>query len=246
MDMRLTRQELLEQIRPKIDVVVRVSRELGARALAHVSPLPPIALPQWVNVQFAKLPKLPKEKQRYVAVLLVVVLHASALWILASSLKFVRPGDHISELQVDLVSPSIGGAPRIPTPTAPELVQPKAVLVAEPEIQVASEPRPPSPVTAIDMTQVLPPRPDPTHVNQPPHLPTQFRVLGSAVSAVLRIFVQPDGSISDAQVTHSTGNHALDQMVLAYVKENWRFISANAHGYPVPDWTTVLVPFKAA
>ncbi len=189
---------------------------------------------------------LPQKSQRYVAIGLVVLLHVVVIWTFATSLRFVRFGDEIRETQVDLVSPNFGGSDADRPLITPVLAQPESVLVPAPQVEIEQTPRPPSTVTAVDMSQVLPPRPDPTHLNLPPNLPAGYKRLGSAVSAVVRVLVLADGSISYAQITHSTGDDSLDAIALAYVKDHWRFIAASARGRPVPDWTTVLVPFKAA
>jgi TonB family protein len=100
-------------------------------------------------------------------------------------------------------------------------------------------------ITAMSTAQMLAPRPDTNHINVPPQLPALFRTLGNGISLIVRIFVQPDGSISDAHVVKTSGDAKLDEVAIEYVKQNWRYIPASISGRPVEDWTTVLVPFNA-
>jgi TonB family protein len=203
-------------------------------------------MPQDWRAIYAASNRATPQSQRYAAIALVVALHIAVIWALATSLRFVRLGDEISVLQVTTVSPAFGNADPKPSPINPTLIAPQSVLVPEPTIEIAEDARQSSGVTAIDMSRLLPPRPDPAHANGPPELPARLKSLGNAVSAILRVFVLADGSISDAQITRSSGDRALDAIAIAYVKENWRFIAASASGQPVPDWTTVLVPFRAS
>ena len=184
---------------------------------------------------------MPAERgQRYAAVGAVVLLHVVVLWALASGLRITAHKDD-EDVQITLVRPSIV-QDRFSPPPEPMLLKPEAVLVAEPDIRIDSDS--PNAVSALFMSQVLPPRPDPQHQNSAPELPAHFKPLHRDFTATLKIFVEPDGSVSDAQVTHSTGDRSLDALATEFVRANWRFVAASASGRAVPDWTTVLVAFR--
>jgi periplasmic protein TonB len=99
--------------------------------------------------------------------------------------------------------------------------------------------------TTAEASQVLAPRPDPKYANASPALPPEFAKLGAGTSMILRIFVQTDGSVTDAEIAKSTGDARLDQFAAAYVKAHWRYLPALASGVAIPNWTTVLVPFRS-
>jgi hypothetical protein len=193
-------------------------------------------LPQW----------LLNDRQRPIAIGLVVVLHIVVIWVFATSLRYVRPSVELSETEVTLVSPTLSGSEAKTSLIAPPLVTPQVVSITAPDIEIEKEANSStSTVTAIDMSHVLPPRPDPSHMNPPPQLPSRLAKYAGSLSVILRILVLPDGSIADAQVTRTCGIREIDALAVAYVKDDWKFIAANASGRSVPDWTTVLVPFKA-
>jgi TonB family protein len=182
--------------------------------------------------------------RRSVVLAWVIILHIAVIWGIAESLPVVRIGDDARVTQVDLLRPSAGSPEPDPAIILPTFTQPLPVGVSEPTIEIAQEPQPVSTLTALDLSQLLAPRPDPRHINMQPQLPDRFKNLGSSASTILTIFVEPDGSVSAAQIAQSSGASQLDAWAIAYVEANWRFIPALAHGHPVADWTTVIVRFS--
>lgn len=145
------------------------------------------------------------------------------------------------EIQISVL-PSPQVIPSLPEPT---LEKPNSDVVPAPEIAVEELPTP-SAITAVStvmMSQVIPPRPDPAHPNTAPALPAGV-VKPGRVSALVMVFVNVDGTITDARVTTSTGDSCLDRIALAFVKAQWRFLPASFSDRPVAEWTTVLVPFR--
>jgi TonB-like protein len=239
---------------PEIEARVRSAHEgiavhaeaAASTTLEYSRRLAKTAALRWTWAWNAARSWRPKESERYTAVAIVLLLHVLVIWGLATSLRYVRLGDQVSDMQVTVVSPSLARTQSARSAINPELLAPQAALVSAPDIQIAEQSQPANAITGIDMRHLLPPRPDPSHINSPPRLPVEFRRLGGSVSAVLKIFVQPDGSISEAQVMRTSGDRALDAIAVAYVEKNWRLVAALASGRPVPDWTTVLVPFRTA
>lgn len=177
---------------------------------------------------------------RYIAVGLTALLNLLVIWLFASSLHLQ------SALRQPEVHATIFSAPVIAGLNPPEvhLLSPDVMLAPVPDIAIAQDTRSSS-ISVTSMSQVLAPRPDPQHVNASPGLPAAFAKLGSNVSLILRIFVQPNGSVSEVEISQSSGDGRLDQFAIDYVKTHWRFLPALVGGAAIADWTTVLVPFKS-
>jgi TonB family protein len=94
------------------------------------------------------------------------------------------------------------------------------------------------------MKEKVPPRLDPRHINEQPELRRRMGAVG-ALSLELRILVQPDGSVSDAEVARSTGTADIDRIAITVVKNSWRYLPAPINGKPIEFWTTVIVRFTA-
>jgi TonB family protein len=133
----------------------------------------------------------------------------------------------------------------------PEMQKPDFDLVPAPDIQIAQEPEPDAPtqIDSVSMSQILAPRPDPAHHNQPPalaNLSSEPLAISGSANLVLKILVMPDGSVADAQVTSSSGQAQLDILAIRFVKANWRYLPATIAGRAIQYWTTVLVPIRPA
>jgi TonB family protein len=180
------------------------------------------------------------EPERFSAVGLAVLINILAIWILAANLHLAQ-----TDSPQDLHATLFPTRPQSQPPPDPQLVSPSIPLVPEPVIMIEPDTPPTATITAMSMAQMLAPRPDTNHINVAPPLPALFRALGNGITLILKIFVQPDGSISDAHIVKTSGDAKLDEFAVEYVKANWRYIPASISGKAVDDWTTVLVPFKA-
>lgn len=172
---------------------------------------------------------------------IVIVVHVFLLRLFPQLLPAVAPGVE-RQIQVSVLSsPQV-----IPTLPEPTLERPNSDVVPAPEIAMEELPTPGAitAVSTIVMSRVIPPRPDPAHPNTAPELPVGV-VKPGRVSALVMVFVNANGAITDARVTTSTGDSSLDKIALAFVKAQWRFLPASFSNRPVAQWTTVLVPFRA-
>lgn len=181
-------------------------------------------------------------RRHYPAMFLTFAFHVFALSLLIANL---------SPHRLAFVDPTIsmtifGAAPRAQeTPPEPALQKPSDVLVAAPDIEVAAKTQTESRnAQTAAPSQILAPRPDPRHINQLPRLPGGVANARDETVVVLKILVQTDGSITDAEIAKSSGDARLDQLAVDYVKANWRLLPALASGVVVQDWTTVMVPFR--
>ena len=178
--------------------------------------------------------------RRLLAFGLTSIVNILMIWILLLNLRLAPP-----DTAPDLHATLFAAPTRLQPLPELHLISPSMVVVPVPEIVIEPDVPPTTAITTVSMAQMLAPRPDIAHINVPPELPLLFRALGSGITLILKIFVQQDGSISDAHVVKTSGDAKLDEFAVAYVKANWRYIPASISGKPVEDWTTVLVPFKA-
>jgi protein TonB len=139
-------------------------------------------------------------------------------------------------LQLAIASPSK------PTgPPAPYLVSPENISITEPEIDIVDDGIAASAAAPDFSGQILPPRPLPGHLNLPPAMPPAVKKLISNAAVVLRLLIEPDGSVSDAKVIKGSSNRDIDQITISFIEANWHFTPALQGGKPVEDSMTIVV-----
>jgi TonB family protein len=195
------------------------------------------------NAGALSLPSRHDRTGRCLSVGVVAVVHLLLLWLLLTN-GMVRPTETAARnLQAFIVN-----SPRSESSPPPELAKPFQDFVPAPDIQIELPPAPTA-VAEIDraaMSQLLPPRPDPSHPNPAPVLPQSLQGHAGAAEIVLRILVLPDGSIGEAQIAKSSGQPQLDVFAAQFAQANWRFAPAMIGGRPLQDWTTVLMRITAS
>jgi TonB family protein len=181
-------------------------------------------------------------RRRCAVIVCVVVIHLGLFWLVAN----LRPVAWVAnghELQVNLISPNLG--PR--EPFAPSLdwqfQQPEDVVVPEPDITITPDQEAGEGIVADAITQRLAPRLDPTHLNVRPSLAGSFSGTAAASSLMLRVLVEADGSVGNAEVVRSAGDAEADRTAINFVMANWRFLPASVNGKPIEAWMTVIVRF---
>lgn len=147
-------------------------------------------------------------------------------------------------------------------PPPPPIKVEKAVMptVVEPQIIIAQEPSG-TPITAVPARpetppvvvtrQVTPPVTVPdraataipeTHTSPP--YPTLARRLGAQGKVVLRLTVQPDGTVAKAEVTASSGRTDLDQAAAQWVNGHWTYKPAIRDGAPATAQVQAAIQFS--
>ncbi|MCX7165277.1 MAG: TonB family protein [Rhodocyclales bacterium] len=189
-------------------------------------------------------------------VLLVVALHAAALWGLWSHRLLPAPTD-AATLFVNFIAPpsppKVEEAPKRepPKPRPDEKPQPRQ-LVAEapvtssadavappplpaPVITAAAESKPAGPVTlGAELSVACPER-------TAPNYPVLSRRMNETGITVLRVELDEQGHVSTARVATGSGYARLDEAALTAVK-TWRCTPAQRNGQPVR--AVALQPFK--
>lgn len=191
---------------------------------------------------------------RWPGIIVVVLLHAAALWGLWQH-KIIPTPEEAATLFVNFIVPP---APRVDEPKPPppkprpveKLRDPHPHLVTQtpvvtPTDYVAPPPEPapstpPAPALVVpislgsELAVVCPER-------TPPRYPPFSRRLGEAGVVVLRVELNEQGRVISAQVKSSSGYSRLDEAALTAVK-TWRCHPATRNGQPVH--ATALQPFN--
>jgi protein TonB len=126
-------------------------------------------------------------------------------------------------------------------PTAPPVQKPDWT-VKDPNAQPITQP----PSGANGDTQSLPTR-NPVSLfstHTPPPYPLLERRLGNEGNVQLRLTIDADGEVTDAEIVRSSGYDELDQAAASWVKAHWRYLPALQNGQPVAATTTALVTFR--
>ena len=125
-----------------------------------------------------------------------------------------------------------------PAPVAPPIaavVAPAPVHAANPALAPSAAPAP---------LPIQPPSFDAAYLrNPPPVYPALSRRRGEAGQAVLRVFVNAQGTAQQVELRQSSGFERLDQAALDAVRQ-WRFVPARQGEQAVAAW--VLVPIQFA
>lgn len=187
--------------------------------------------------------------------MLVVAMHAAALWGLWAHRLLPTPQDTVT-LFVDLISPpSLPKAEQVPrreppSPRPEEKPQPRQ-LVAEaaatspaevavppaptPVISAPAESKPTGPVTlGAELSVSCPER-------TAPNYPMLSRRMNETGITILRVELDEQGHVAAARVATGSGYARLDEAALAAVK-SWRCNPAQRNGQPVR--AVALQPFK--
>ena len=193
--------------------------------------------------------------ERSAGVLVVVALHAAALWGLWTHRLISMPQD-VSTLFVNFIAPP--SLPKVepvpkrepPKPRPEERAQPRQLAAEAPltspgEIAVPPAPtsviaapaesRPAGPVTlGVELSVSCPER-------TAPNYPLLSRRMNETGTAVLRVELDEQGQVATARVATGSGHARLDDAALTAVKA-WRCNPAQRNGQPVR--AVALQPFK--
>ncbi|MDP2168942.1 MAG: energy transducer TonB [Rhodocyclaceae bacterium] len=199
--------------------------------------------------------------ERAAGLLLVVALHAAALWGLWQHRLLPAPQDALT-LFVNFITPPAPekqAEPRRPPPPKPKPVekpQPRQIVAATPVVAPTDYVAPPAPSPRPMPTPVIeaPPMPLPAGPvalsaelavacpqRAAPAYPARSRRLGEEGVVVLHVELTESGAIANARIRSSSGFARLDEAALGAVK-TWRCTPATRNGQPVR--ATALQPFN--
>jgi len=200
--------------------------------------------------------------ERLVGLVIVIALHAAALWGLWQHRLLPTPREAMT-LFVNFIAPPLPERKEEATPPPKPKPKSRPIEKPEPRQMIAETPvvaptdyiaPPPPPQPAPAPVTEVPPRPLPVGpvalsselsvacpVRTPPLYPLNSRRLGEEGSVVLHVELDEQGNISAARISASSGSARLDEAALAAVK-TWRCTPATHNGQPVR--ATALQPFK--
>lgn len=147
-----------------------------------------------------------------------------------------------------------------PQPLPQPALQPAAATASTPAADTSVEvidPQPTAPVAAIVTPDAAPTAPQALHSaawielpsgnadrldNPPPPYPALSRRLGEQGKVVIRVFIQTNGTATQAEVRTSSGYNRLDQAALQTVLK-WRYLPGKRAGVAEGMWFNVPVHF---
>lgn len=102
-----------------------------------------------------------------------------------------------------------------------------------------SSPKPALPLATVapeTTPNVVPPRSDAAHLNNPPPTyPPVSRRIGEAGQVMLEVHIQPDGSVGEIRVKRSSGFDRLDEAAIRAVR-HWRYLPARRGDQAIAWW----------
>jgi TonB family protein len=171
---------------------------------------------------------------------LVVILHVLVIWAISLNIA-----PKVSPPQIDELHVAFFRTLPQPNPAEPPPVELAPLIQQPPTIVVEDDPSRTS-VAVVSPADVLAPRPDPSHPNEPPSAATMQGSPTKVPPIFLNLLVMEDGTVETATIVQSSGDSSIDDRVIAYVKAHWRFLPALVKQQTaIQYWMTVAVRFAA-
>jgi protein TonB len=189
------------------------------------------------------------------SLLLILCLHAGALWGLMQIDAFRDVARQVVPIMVGLIAAPEPPKPE-PPPPKPKIERPKpkpqmiaseapseSAIEAPPmEPEPEPEPEPPAPAPPAPPAPVIPPNFVAAYLNNPPPAyPDSSKRQGEEGMVMLRVRVNADGLPASVEIEKSCGYRRLDMAALDAVRR-WKFVPARQGDQAVA--ATVLVPLN--
>lgn len=177
--------------------------------------------------------------QRAIGMVAAVLLQAGFVYALVSGLAATMIQKLPEVLKVDVEREKI--LPKPPPPPPPQVDIPPPPTAPPPEINIQVD----APAPSITVTNKPPPPAPPVHqaVSTPvsigrPHTCEKYYPevsirLNEVGTTLLSFKVMPDGSVSGASVSKSSGSDRLDAAAIECVQRSWRYTPAKQDGQAV-------------
>ncbi len=198
----------------------------------------------------------PMLSRRALVFLCIVAMHVGFVWVLSAGLVPSAVEFVIGPAKVEMIEEIVDEEDKPPPPppkietTPPPFVPPPDIVIDLPvetakttaitattKKPVAKPPPPPA-------VKRVPPRQNPRRPLIEPTYPPQSKRLGEEGATVLRLYIQEDGRVGDAQVAQSSGFPRLDEAAVKHAKRSWRFLPGTEDGKPVAMWYEFRVVWK--
>jgi protein TonB len=168
-------------------------------------------------------------RESMLSLAVVLLLHVAALYLVTRVTQLEMP-----QVSVPLM---VSFAVSEPIPDVKVKPKPKPQPLAEAPVMADATPQ-----EQKEQSQVMPPRFDVAHLNNPvPEYPLISKRLREHGEVMLRVHVTADGLASEVQIYTSSNYPRLDRAAQQAV-QRWRFMPARRGDEPVGAW--VLVPIQ--
>lgn len=188
---------------------------------------------------------------RIAGIVFVALLHVVLIYAIASGLamKFVKALP--AELNAQVIQPQ--QEEHQPPPPKPALQLPNLPAIPPPQINVQQQQTQSPPITVQTTTAPAGPANNSpvatqakgiTSTHSIPPYPETSRRLGKQGTVVLKVMIDADGSVTDAQVEQSSGVQDLDTAAVEWVKSHWKYKPATGtSGQPIASVSEAAVKF---
>lgn len=194
--------------------------------------------------------------RRALVFLLIVGLHVGFVYVLNAGLATKAVEFVVGPIETKMIEEIVEEEDK-PPPPPPKIETTPPPFVPPPDI-VINLPAETSKTTAITATtkkpvakpppppkvNKVPPRQNPRRPLIEPSYPAQSKRLGEEGATVLRLYIDEDGGVADAQVSKSSGFPRLDEAAVKHAKRSWRFLPGMEDGKPVAMWYEFRVVWK--
>jgi len=172
-------------------------------------------------------------------VIFVGILHLGLIYFLATSLN-INVQKIREVLKVDIVTES--SKEEAPPPPPPAMEKPPPDYIPPPEIDFAPSESTGSAITSVTNTASVPPK-SPKGGNARPDYPEASVRLGEEGSAIVAVYVNEKGQVTDAKIEKTTGFPRLDEAAQKGAMR-FRFIPGTQGGKPAAMWHRVKISFR--
>jgi protein TonB len=201
-------------------------------------------------------------ERRAISVGVVALIHAVAIYALATGLASQLVQKGLEEIKAEVVQEKPPDLPKTPPPPPPELQKPPPPFVPPPDINLQTETTAPT-ITQVTTTITPPPPPVVAKPQAPPvtaavlaagkatkcastYYPPLAVRLNHEGSTLVTVHIGADGSVASADVAESSGHDELDQAAVKCVNGAWTFKPAEQNGRPVPSTKQYRIVWKLA
>jgi protein TonB len=196
-------------------------------------------------------------ERRAISIGVVALIHVAAIYALATGLASQLVQKGLEEIKAEVVQEKPPDLPKTPPPPPPDMQKPPPPFVPPPDINLQTQSTAPT-ITQVTTAITPPPPPAPpkpqapavtapasvgkAHECQSKYPPLAMR-LGHEGTVGLGLTIEPDGSVSNAHVTQSSGHDELDQGAVSCAS-SWHYKPAMQNGQPVAVPWPVSVKYK--
>ena len=191
--------------------------------------------------------------ERIVSIGFVVALHVALLYALITGLAqriALQLPHELTAVVIPVQQQETQPPPpqaQLQKPTLPQITPPDIQVQQQqttPAITVQTTPQPVAPTAPVNPSPVSTTASGIMNTHTIPPYPEMERRMGREGTVTLRIQIDTTGNVTDAQVEQSSGDQALDQAAVDWVKAHWKYKPAIQNGTAVAATAEAAVKFN--